>query len=381
MKKNNNSHGPEFKRGLTEEEINSPEFNPDDFAPAPDKKKTESNNERLENKRNALVFALVIGLFALIIGLIGWAASAGVNAYFDSLDAKNVLSLYKNCDRVEEYDAGTDEYDVYAVFFKNRMAGYCVIGEAKGFGGRIELLCAFNSDNKISDVKIVEHSESRGLGSLITTEDFLGQFNGLLVGNTTASFDLISGATTSSTAVGEAIKAILGLGLSTDSIAKELGYDTITEEEIEEEVQKEEENKPTSETEKADTTDASPDVGDFQGGANVNNGDGDLGHTGEDMTTLYDTETNPPEEDDETTKADTTEPVEESSKDEESTASPETSAPTEESTDASTDTTVPTDDTTTADTTVADTTAPEAPETTLPPTEETTGPAAAQENE
>ena len=156
------------------------------------------------------------------------------------------------------------------------MAGYCVYDTIDGFGGKISLYVAFNSDNKIMNIKVADHNESIGLGSKIASKDFLSQFFGLLVGNTKLEYDIISGATVSSEAVGNCISEILGLGLSTDSIAKEPGYETITEEEIEEEVKKEEDEKnPSSDKKDPDvTTDDDSDLGGFQGGVNSNQGSG-----------------------------------------------------------------------------------------------------------
>lgn len=373
MKRNSNSNSPEFKRGLTEEEINSPEFNPDDFAPAPEKAGALSTNEQLENKRNALVFAFVAALFALILGLVGWGTSSAVSYYQTHSVEKQVLSMFPNCDRVEEYNTANEDYEVFAVFFKQKMAGYCVKGSAEGFGGTIELFVAFDSDNKIKNIKITDHSESMGLGSKIKGDEFLSQFTGLLVGNVNAEYDLIAGATTSSKAVGEAIKAILDLNLSTNSIAKELGYETITQEEIDEEVKKEEENKkdPSDNNDGSETTDdKGGNVGDFQGGANVNQGDGDLNMDGEDETTVYETETKKPD-DDETTESETTEEPEETTKVEETTEAPEeTTGPVDSET--AEDTTVPVEDTTAPEeTTEADTSEP-AEDTTIPAPEDTT---------
>lgn len=378
MKINSNSNSPEFKRGLTEEEINSPEFNPDDFAPAPEKSGAHSTNEQLENKRNALAFAFVAALFALILGLVGWGTSSAVSYYQSHSIEKQVLSMFPNCDRIEEYNIADEEYEVFAVFFKQRMAGYCVKGSAKGFGGTIKLLVAFDSDNKIKDIKITDHNESMGLGSKISGNEFLSQFTGLLVGNVNAEYDLIAGATTSSKAVGEAIKSILDLNLSTNSIANELGYETITQEEIEEEVKKEEENKkdPSDKNDDAETTDdKGGNLGEFQGGANVNQGDGDLNMDGEDETTVYETETKKPD-DDETTDAETTDKAEETTAAEDTTKVPDETTNSVDSETAE-DTTTPVEDTTAPeDTTAAETTAPIEDTTVAIPEDTTVAPAA-----
>lgn len=338
MKRNSNSNEPEFKRGLTEDEINSPEFNPDDFAPAPDAEKGRCVNETLENKRNALVFAFVTAFFAIVIGLCGWASTKSVMAYNDKAFENNILSMYSNCDSLEEYKTNHEGYVINAVFYKNKMAGYCVSTTVKGFSGDIDMLVAFNSKNEISEVKILDHNESRGLGSKIEGDKFLSQFIGLLIGKSNNEFDLIAGATTSSKAVADAINEILGLGLSTDSIANELGYETISAEEIKEEAEKEEENKdkdknnnkkPSSQKPSDTTNDRNNNgLGGYQGGQNSNNGSGNIGADGEDVTTVYETETKRPDDDETTGPEETTKvPEDTTGKPEDTTGKAETTVP------------------------------------------------------
>ncbi len=372
MKKFSNSSEPEFKKGLSEEEINSPEFNPDDFAPAPEQEGSSAVNESLENKRNSLVFAFIATVLALIICFTGWGVSAAFARYESKTLENEILSVFDNCDRIEKYAIDRDGYDVYAVFFKEKMAGYAVMGTTEGFGGDIRFVVAFNSNNMISKIRVIEHNESMGLGSQIAKDSFLSQFKGLLIGNTAAKYDLISGATTSSGAMGSAICEILGLGLSTDSIANQLGYETISEEEIEEEIKKDEDDKknPTDETDPAETT-GKPRPNGPSGGSNVNQGNGDDGMNidGEDETTVYETET---EELDETTD------VEDTTDAEETTKTPDTTEKIEETTEAE-ETTEKVEDTTEApeETTGPEDTAPE--ETTGPDTSETTGPSDSNE--
>ncbi len=374
MKRNSNSNEPQFKRGLTEDEINSPEFNPDDFAPAPDTEKGVRENEALESKRNALVFAFVTAFFAIVIGLSGWASIKSVTAYNDNVFENNILSMYSNCDSLEEYKTEHEGYEINAVFYGNKMAGYCVYTTVEGFGGDIDILVAFNSKNEISNVKILDHNESRGLGSKIEGDKFLSQFIGLLIGSGNNEYDIIAGATASSDAICNAIDEILKLGLSTDSIANELGYETISAEEIEKEAEKNEQDKdkdkdknnnkkPSSQRPSDTTSDRNNNgLGGYQGGQNSNNGSGNIGADGEDVTTVYETETKRPDDDETTGPEETTKaPEETTAKPAETTGKAETTAP---PADTKPDTTAP-DTTAPPVDTAPDTTAPE--ETTVPP--------------
>lgn len=82
-----------------------------------------------------------------------------------------------------------------------------------GYSGRIEIMVGFEMDGKIRDVQVLSHKETPGLGSKITTADFLDQFKDkspdqfdLRVTKDGGEVDGISGATISSRAVGAAIQ-------------------------------------------------------------------------------------------------------------------------------------------------------------------------------
>ena len=315
MKKNNHSYEPEIRKGLTEEEINSPEFNPDDFAPAPDAAAQINENEKIENKRNSLVFAFVVAFLALIVGLLSWATMGAFEKYSEDSLKSEILSCFSNCDRVEEYAYDSENMDVYAVFFRNKIAGYCIHTSFNGFAGDIEMLIAFDSGNEICKIKVLSHSESKGYGSKIAEDDFLMLFEGALIGDKDFNPNdyMMSGATVSATAVKDEVRRILGLSISTSTIAEYFKVETITAAEIEEEVQKEEAEKQDPEqTQKVPTETTGPsDISgpdEYLGGSNINNGDGDMSVDGTDVTTVYDTETEEPNEEETTEKEETSAP-------------------------------------------------------------------------
>jgi electron transport complex protein RnfG len=83
----------------------------------------------------------------------------------------------------------------------------------QGYSGRIEVMVGFELDGQIREVQVLSHRETPGLGSKITSPDFLDQFAGqyadqfdLHVTKDGGDIDGISGATISSRAVGEAIQ-------------------------------------------------------------------------------------------------------------------------------------------------------------------------------
>lgn len=83
---------------------------------------------------------------------------------------------------------------------------------ASGYGGKIDIMIGIVSESTISGIKIINHSETPGLGANITKQDFYKNFTGKNLATTNWSLkknngdvDQVSGATISSTAVMEAV--------------------------------------------------------------------------------------------------------------------------------------------------------------------------------
>ncbi len=107
-------------------------------------------------------------------------------------------------------------------------SGYCVGVSSPGYGGDIKLMVGVGTDGVVQGVKIIELSETPGLGSKATEPAFIGQFAGkggnlevVKGAGAEGKISAISGATISSravtTGVNEAIKAvrdIMGQGVA-----------------------------------------------------------------------------------------------------------------------------------------------------------------------
>lgn len=344
---------------LTEEDINSPEFDPEEFAPAPG----QNIAAGVPNMKNSLFLVILCAACALILAVTNvftvFAAEKGIK----DMCRETVLNLFPDCDRAELYDT-VEDCPVYVVYYKGKLAGYAVYVTEDGYIGSVGMLVAMDSDNKVYQVKIVSHNESEGLGSKICKNKFLSQFVGMP--DEDINIDLISGATASSHAVENGVKHVLDLGLDFLAIAEDLDVETISAAEIENDVQKE--NKPGSDTVPGDTT--RPDVttrpgddtvfgGENVGGSNSNVGGGDISANEVDGTTIYETET---EKTDETTAEETTDAITDAPDTPAVTAAPQPAVTT-----APPSTTVPEESSKPDDTTVfPDTSAPEEPDSSAP---------------
>lgn len=74
---------------------------------------------------------------------------------------------------------------------------------AKGIGGDVKVAVTF-TDEKIDKVEVVEHSETEGI-----SDPAIEQIPAAIVEKQTADVDAVSGATVTSTAIKDAVKAAI----------------------------------------------------------------------------------------------------------------------------------------------------------------------------
>ncbi len=306
---------------LSEDEINSPEFDPEDFAPAPDKSEDNKNDDGARGRRAAMIFAVIAAVFTLIIAAIGALGNEKIQNSDSDVRRDKVLAAFENCSYARYYST-VEDCDIYAVIYKDKLAGYGVYKTVGGFGGDIEVLVCFDSANAVSAVKIIGENESDGLGDKIKNKGFLSKFVGLNSENASdiGEIDLISGATVSSSAVRSAVNDVMKLGISSFAIAKDMNIETISQSEIDSDIDKDKDPDETSDKDKTDETtryvpevttgpeDSSKLDGEAGGAGNNNNGDDDMSVDVSDVTTVYETEgeDTTAEEEDVTTAADDT---------------------------------------------------------------------------
>lgn len=93
---------------------------------------------------------------------------------------------------------------VTEVYKAENGAGYVFMLKTKGYGGDIKLICGIDSEGRITDTNTLSQSETKGLGSRITQDDFREPYRG--EDASLAGVETISGATISSSAYLNAIK-------------------------------------------------------------------------------------------------------------------------------------------------------------------------------
>lgn len=137
-----------------------------------------------------------------------------VNSFTTDVVMKNIERSEKSAMtelvKAEEFSAIAD--GVFAGISGGEAAGYCVYVSPVGYGGEIEMIVGFNKDLTVSGIKIIQSSETAGLGTRAGEPEFSQRLSGkkphLSVkkgGGGESEIDAISGATVTTKAVAQGI--------------------------------------------------------------------------------------------------------------------------------------------------------------------------------
>jgi len=87
--------------------------------------------------------------------------------------------------------------------------GYVIKTAPVGFGGPVEVITGVGVDGKLTGVRVGSHTETPGLGGIVTEESFYGQYGGMVA-------DMVTVSKTEKTDT--AIKAIAGATISSQAV-------------------------------------------------------------------------------------------------------------------------------------------------------------------
>lgn len=146
---------------------------------------------------------LVLGVIclvasALLAGTNGLTAPI-IQANTERTANANRTELLPEADTFTQVECSVE--GVTEAYAADNGAGYVITAAAKGYGGDVPVMVAFDDAGTIVAVKFLDNDETPGLGQKVKNEDFSGQFAGLAAqALTLADIDAISGATISSRA-------------------------------------------------------------------------------------------------------------------------------------------------------------------------------------
>ena len=107
-----------------------------------------------------------------------------------------------------------DSFDIFPGKNDDKITGYAISTYSeKGYNGLVKLMVGFDKEGKIFKIAVLEQKETPGLGTKMTSEKFLSQYNGknpetwkLKVKKDGGDTDAITGATISSRAFDDAVQ-------------------------------------------------------------------------------------------------------------------------------------------------------------------------------
>lgn len=169
----------------------------------------KQNNQTWENMIKPVVVLFTICL--VVSGLL--AATNNITA---PIIAENALKAEQAAliELLPEAEAGgftevegVEMDNVNKVYKSNDNVGYVITAAAKGYGGDVEWMVAFDDDGVIQGAKVLSQSETAGLGAKCEEPWFQEQFIGKSEDVSRDTIDMISGATITSNATITAINA------------------------------------------------------------------------------------------------------------------------------------------------------------------------------
>ncbi len=128
------------------------------------------------------------------------------NKKFTVSDDEFIIEGHVKCSSIDYDYKNEDITAIYALTGEKsgKIEGYCVSISPMGFKAEIQMLVAVNSDMTVKGVKIVDISDTKGLGDKVKDENWLSNFIGKS-SKEALEVDTISGSTKSSKPV---IKAV-----------------------------------------------------------------------------------------------------------------------------------------------------------------------------
>ena len=115
----------------------------------------------------------------------------GEDKNFKALDEGRFNEIKEANEAVEE---------IFEVYSGDSLSGYAIKAISKGFGGDLVTLTGFSIDGNVLGMRLVEHSETKGIGSKAAEPDFTDRFEGQDASDE-ITVDTISGATVTSKGV------------------------------------------------------------------------------------------------------------------------------------------------------------------------------------
>ena len=156
----------------------------------------------------------------LILGVVHDITLEPIRLTQEHLNAEALKGALPDADEFKTVEKAEDAdpiiKDVQEALSDGKAVGFCVTVTPRGYGGSIELVAGITNDGQLKAIRILNHSETPGLGAKSILPDFYGQFKDtdevIVVKRkpeTPGEIQAISGATITSNAVALGVNAAL----------------------------------------------------------------------------------------------------------------------------------------------------------------------------
>lgn len=164
------------------------------------------------------IFKPIVVLVLICIVITGaLAATNGVTAPIITAatieaERKARTELLPEAEDFEEI-TGIEVENVSAVYGSTNDVGVVITSSAKGYGGSVVVMTAFNPDGTIKQIKVTEEAETKGIGSkVVATPSYWENYVGLDASDALVlneDVDAVTSATISSTALITAVNSAI----------------------------------------------------------------------------------------------------------------------------------------------------------------------------
>ncbi|MFH1398105.1 MAG: RnfABCDGE type electron transport complex subunit G [Candidatus Omnitrophota bacterium] len=158
-----------------------------------------------ESLRCSLTLSLICFLAAGLLALVNFFTISKIMAQETLKEESSLKEVLPEGISFEPMKLNNETVYYKAVDKNIKLVGIAFKAVIQGYSGTITTLVGMNTKNKITAIKILNHSETPGLGSQINEPNFTGRFIDRSVSEM-SDIQAITGATISSKAVIDSVK-------------------------------------------------------------------------------------------------------------------------------------------------------------------------------
>lgn len=103
---------------------------------------------------------------------------ANEEARIEILEDANQFELLEDEDLREIQSSASEIVEIFKGFKGDKLVGYTIKTSVRGYDGEIEFMTGLSMDGEITGIKILNHSETPGLGANISEDYFTDSFKG-----------------------------------------------------------------------------------------------------------------------------------------------------------------------------------------------------------